>query len=124
MHTVLIVEDDIDLNTGLKQALQKDRFSVETSRNGKECLEMVADVMPDIILLDLRMPQMDGLTTIEHLKNDESTRTIPILVLTNVDDMTNISKVIDAGVRDYLVKADTPIDEVVIKVKEMLNVSD
>lgn len=66
------------------------------------------------------MPKMDGHTTLTHLKENEVARDVPVLVLTNVGDMDDISKVFTSGVYDYMVKADSSLEQIVAKVRSML----
>ena len=121
MKKILIVEDDISLNQALKDRFVLEKFDVSSAFNGEECLDFVKENLPDIILLDLVMPKMGGLETLGKLKSDESTKDIPILILTNLSDTDKVSEVLEKGAYDYFVKSDSSLDKIVEKVNDKLN---
>jgi CheY-like chemotaxis protein len=80
LKNILVVDDDIDLSTVVKMRLEIEGYSVKTASNGKECLDMVADNKPDLILLDMTMPVMDGYTALNKLKESSESINIPVII--------------------------------------------
>ncbi len=102
-------------------ALEQD-FMVLGSASGKEGLTKAKKEKPDLILLDVMLPDCSGIEILQALKADEETDSIPVIVLTNLSDQTTVSKILAAGGTEYLVKTDWTIDEIVTKVKQILKV--
>lgn len=118
--TILVVDDDPELRAVLKEALEDAGFAVETSENGKEGLDKALEVKPNLILLDLVMPVMDGWEFLERLHQDAWGKTARIIILTNADDIDSLSRAIEGRGYEYLVKTDWKIGEVVEKIRESL----
>ena len=119
-HVVLVVEDDSSTANALKMKLEEEDFVVSVAVNGVECLESVKNKIPDIILLDVMMPVMGGMETLKKLKEDEKTKDLPIVLLTNVDSEESLANALEGGAQDYLVKADHTLENVVAYVKNKL----
>lgn len=119
---VLIVEDEEILLTALKEELVTGGgYQVEGAGDGVEGLEKVKTFHPDLILLDLLMPKMDGMEMLQKLKSDSETRDIPVVILTNLSDYEQISEALSLGARDYLVKANYKLEDLLEKVKTVLS---
>lgn len=119
---VLVVEDEEILLTALKEELTTGGgYQVEGAGDGVEGLEKVKSFHPDLILLDLLMPKMDGMEMLQKLKNDSETRDIPVVILTNLSDYEQISEALSLGARDYLVKANYKLEDLLEKVKTVLS---
>lgn len=118
--TILIAEDEKSLSKALTDKFSSENFDVVSVSNGKECLEVLENQKPDFLILDLVMPEMDGLELLDKISSNEDMKNLPVLVLTNLSDMDKISQVIEKGVHDYLVKSDNSLDSIVEKVKERL----
>ena len=118
---ILIVEDDAALREALQTTLEAEKFSVSTATDGEDGLKKIAGKKPDLILLDIAMPKMDGITMMEKLRENKSHGEIPIIFLTNLSDVETISKVVRQGMFDYLVKSEWDIDELVNLVKKRLS---
>lgn len=120
---ILIVEDERDMRQALVDELSRNGFETLEAKNGKEGLESALKNHPDLILLDIVMPEMDGMTMMQKLRENVEGKKIPIILLTNLNAT---DKIIEGVVRDepsyYLVKSDWNIEGVVAKVKEMLGV--
>lgn len=115
---VLIAEDEETLSQMYKLKFEKEGFVVEAALDGKEAIDKSKKFKPDIILLDIIMPQLDGFSVLEQLKADKSFTKTPVIMLTNLGQSEDIKKGEKMGAIDYLVKANcTPMD-VVNKVKE------
>ena len=118
---ILIVEDDQSFFWILKQVFDKEGFSVFIAQDGQEGLDMAIEEKPDLILLDISLPKMDGITMAKSLKEkgDKS----QIIFLTNFKDAEHIGKAIEiVGETDYIVKSDLRVDQIVAIVKKRLGI--
>lgn len=118
---ILVVEDEEILLTALTEELTSGGYEVEGAENGKVGLEKAASYKPDLILLDLVMPEMDGMEMLQELKGDEGLREIPVVILTNLSDYERISEALSLGAMDYLVKANYKLEDLLEKVKNVLS---
>ncbi len=121
--TILIVEDETPLRSALQEKFTREGFSVLEARDGEEGLKMAIEKHPDIILLDIIMPKMDGLTVLKKLHEDPKDKEIPVILLTNLSDDQQVAEAIKEGVYEYLVKSDWKIADLVKEVKEKLGLS-
>jgi DNA-binding response OmpR family regulator len=119
-HKVLIVEDEISLAKVLRDNFIKDGFDVLLAEDGKIGLDMALREMPEIILLDIAMPVMDGLEMLKLLKDDRVGKEIPVVILTNYGDMEKFKQAKELGVADYLVKADWSMRDITILVRQII----
>lgn len=103
MHVVLAIDDDTTILKILEQQLYS-KFRVFTEYSAKKGIETAKSLNPDVVLLDLNMPEKDGFQVIEELANDSITADIPIIVLTSIGDRSAVEKAIRLGVVDYIVK--------------------
>ena len=110
------------MRQALVDELSRNGFETLEAKNGREGLESALKDHPDLILLDIVMPEMDGMTMMQKLRENEEGKKIPIILLTN---LSATDKIIEGVVKDepsyYLVKSDWNIEGVVAKVKETLN---
>ena len=114
MNTILIVEDEKQYRDILAKKLETSGYTVLTAQNGQYALNIVKSSSIDLIILDIFMPVMDGLTFYYHLKNTLK-KTIPVIILTNLTETTYPS-----DVKDFIVKANTSLDQVMEKIKKTL----
>jgi DNA-binding response OmpR family regulator len=119
MATVLLVDDDQDLVQTLSFSLTRNGFAVVTAKNGAEAITTACNLRPDVILLDIMMPNLDGLSACRGIKAMEQTDRIPIIMLTAKGDVATIKAAFGAGANDYVVK---PFDmnKVLEKIREQL----
>ncbi len=117
---VLIVEDEEILLTALSEELKQEGFQVLGAKDGAEGVEKAKSEKPDLILLDLVMPRLDGIGALKLLKEGEETKDIPVVILTNLSDYDKISDALSLGAMDYLVKANYRLEELVNKIKTVL----
>lgn len=117
---ILLVEDEVSLRQILAEKLTVEKYSVLEASNGKEALALSLERHPDLILLDIVMPVMDGLTMLQELRKDEWGANVPVILLTNLNDSTKEFESMEMGAFGYLVKADWKIDDVIGKISETL----
>lgn len=120
MAHILIVEDDSFLVRMYTSKFTEIGFSVDVAYDGLEGLKLAMEKRPDLILLDLMLPQLNGIEVLKKLKQDEQTKSIPVILLTNVSEKQEIEKGLSLGAADYLIKAYFTPSEVVGRVKEVL----
>lgn len=119
-HTILIVEDEPALLRVLADELRDNNFRVLTAADGQEGLTLALKHHPDLLLVDVVMPGMDGLTMLKHIRADKWGSTVPIIMLTNISDPNKIDESYHRGIYEYIVKADWQINDVVRIVKRKL----
>ncbi len=100
--------------------LQNEGYEMISALDGKTGLQLVKEKKPDLILLDLVLPKMHGFDVFKKLKEDEETKNIPIIVLTNLEEIGDIEKALELGATTYLVKAQYTLGEVVEKIKKAI----
>lgn len=122
MIKVLFIEDEPALQRTLTIALKEAGFEALSAFDGETGLNTAKNEKPDLILLDLIIPKMDGFTVLENLKKDDATKNIPVIVLTNLEATEDVEKVVGLGATTYLVKVNYDIAEIVAKVKEILGI--
>lgn len=120
MAKILVAEDDKLASGTLVEALKAAGFETLAAYDGEEALKEAKEQHPDLVILDVGMPKLDGISVLWELKADRSMVNTRIMVLTNMGDVDTIGKIVEAGVVDYLVKGETGVDQVVTKAKEIL----
>lgn len=105
---ILLADDEEDLKTVLKVYLQSQGHKVHTAYDGLDALDQVKSVMPDLVLLDIMMPLVDGFEVCRKLKADETTAHIPVIMLSAASHAESIKKGIECGAAEYLVKPFEP----------------
>ncbi len=123
MPKILIADDDPVLRKYLSAVLEKQDYQYATATNGIEAIEKVETDRPDLILLDVMMPEMDGLEACEKLKKNPSTRHIPIVLITGSTDREVRIRGLSAGANDFLTK---PIDrpELIVRIRNLLRIKE
>lgn len=117
---ILFIEDESALQKSLGDLLRQEGFEVISAIDGKTGLRLAKEEHPDLILLDLILPGMHGLDVLKDLKSHTQTKDIPVIVLTNLENFSEIERAIELGAIAYLVKANYNLEEVVQKVKNAL----
>lgn len=105
----------------MRDKLSREGFIVVRTKNGEEGLSAALSGHPDLILLDILMPKMDGITMLKELRKNEWGKNVQVILLTNLSDVENISEALNNNVTDYLIKSDWNIKEVISRIKEKLN---
>ncbi|MAF14078.1 MAG: response regulator [Parcubacteria group bacterium] len=119
---ILLIEDDHSLARTLSQGLEANGYKVSLADNGKTGIEKAKD-RPDLILLDIMLPDEDGTEILKKIKADEKIDDIPVVVLINKEDKETISKILDAGGKEYLIKVDWSIEEIISKIEKFFKYS-
>ena len=119
--TILVVDDDPDIREVLKDRLESFGYRVLVASSGKECLEVLDKQSPELVLLDIGMPGMNGIEVVRRLKQDEKYKGIPVILLTAKGSQEDKVEGLDAGADDYVVK---PFDsfELLARVRSMMRI--
>jgi len=124
MQKILIVEDEPEVLQLYSDILKEAKFEVITAKNGAEGLGSALSFKPDLILLDIQMPVMDGIDMLKNLKIDNAVKNIPVIVLTNYSDTKKIAEAMESGARGYLIKVNLKNGDLVKSVKTTLSKSE
>lgn len=116
--TILFIEDESAMQKTVGAIVQKEGYDMISALDGDLGLKLAKEKHPDLILLDLVLPKKDGFDVLRSLKQEEQTKSIPIIVLTNLGEMENIDKAIELGATTYLVKSDYSLKEIIEKIKK------
>jgi len=117
---ILIIEDDVFIMDMYETKFKMAGFEVLRAENGDKGIKVARKEKPDLIVLDIVMPQMDGLEVLKVAKGDLELKDIPVVLLTNLGQRENIEEGLKLGADDYIIKAHFTPDEVVGKVKKVL----
>lgn len=119
---ILIVEDEEAIRKAISDALYNQGFVTLLAKDGEEGLEIASKQFPDLILLDILMPKMDGMVMLQKLRSNEWGKKVPVIIITNVSPNTNsvINSVLQNEPAYYLVKSDVKLEGIIAKVKEVL----
>ncbi len=121
--TVVIVEDEKMLADMYTTKFSMEGFDAKKANDGQAGFDLVKKVKPDIVLLDIIMPKIDGFGVLKKIKTDKTLQDIPVILLTNLGQDEDIKKGKQLGAADYFVKANHTPAEVVQKVKQVLKIS-
>ncbi|MCX5702787.1 MAG: response regulator [Candidatus Omnitrophica bacterium] len=118
--TILLVEDDPFLSSILQLKLDKENFKTIRAADGEEALNLLTEqgIKPDVILLDLILPKKNGFEVLETIRQDPTLEKLPVIIISNLGQPSDIERGKSLGVIDYFVKARLSVDELVNKIKE------
>jgi len=119
-NTILVIEDEASLVKVLTDALKLEKFKVLSARNGHDGLALALKNHPDLILLDIVMPIMDGLEVLKKLRANSWGKTVPVIILSNLSEADKTAQAMEHGVHDYLVKTDWTLEQIVKQIKNRL----
>lgn len=120
MDKILIVEDDKFLRDLLEAKLIKENFPISIAIDGEEGLRKARDEKPDLVLLDLILPGMNGFEILKNMKENPETVNIKVIILSNLGQEEEVEKAMALGATDYLIKAHFTLEEIVEKIKKVL----
>jgi two-component system phosphate regulon response regulator PhoB len=119
---ILLVEDDLSLAQVYKSRLELEGFEVQHSKDGEEALKTTIDFMPDLVLLDVMMPKINGFDVLDILRNTPQTKDIHVIMLTALGQSKDQDRATALGADEYLVKSQVVIGDVVAHIKAKLGV--
>jgi len=102
---VLLIEDEEEVAELYRLKLSLDGYKVEIAQDGKRGLEKALEIKPDLIFLDIKMPEMDGFEVLKNLRANPETKTTPVVILSNFDEQEMIEKGLTLGANEYLIKS-------------------
>lgn len=110
MSKILLVDDEKNIRLVVGKSLEKAGYDVEFAVDGVEAVDKANEINPDLVLLDLRLPKMNGFLVLEAIKGDTATEDIPVIILSALSEEDDIQKAISLGAADFLVKPVTQVD--------------
>jgi DNA-binding response OmpR family regulator len=120
MKKVLVVEDDVFLSSAYKVKLSKAGYELRMVLDGDEAISILAEFVPDIILLDLIIPGKDGFHVLGEIRKSETLRNIPVIVASNLGQKEDIERAMSLGATDYIIKTDLSMKDVLEKIEKYL----
>ncbi len=120
MPKILVVEDDKFLREMITRKLDKEGYEVFEAVDGEKGEEKIKEEKPDLVLLDLILPGIDGFEVLERVKKDPSTEGIPVIILSNLGQKSEVERGLKLGAVDFLIKAHFTPAEIVSKIKEII----
>jgi CheY-like chemotaxis protein len=123
MAKVLLVEDDPFVQRMYKRMFAHQNYDLSFASDGNQGITLAHEIKPELILLDIMMPGINGFEVLEKLKSDPETQNITVLILTNIGDDASIEKAKALGAAFYMIKADFSPEEVIDEVKKYLTVT-
>lgn len=123
MTKIAIIEDDITINQMYRMKFEADGFDVWVATNGRDGVKLVQEFQPDLILLDLGMPEMTGDKALAEIRSHDWGKTVPVIILTNLGQEEAPKSLRSLGIHSYIVKAELTPREVVARVKDALGLT-
>jgi len=120
MKKILLIEDESSLQKTFREVLEREGFEIMSALDGEIGIRLAKEKKPDLVLLDLVIPKINGLEVLKALKEDAQTKTIPVIVLTNLEGVDIVDKALELGATTYLVKSVYTLEEIVEKIKNAL----
>jgi DNA-binding response OmpR family regulator len=120
MKIILVAEDDKFLANAYRVKLTKAGFEPHIARDGQEAIDALQSLKPDLILLDLVMPVKDGFATLEEIKKNDATKSLPVIVASNLGQKEDIERAQKLGATDFIIKSDLSLDALVTKIHTIL----
>jgi chemosensory pili system protein ChpA (sensor histidine kinase/response regulator) len=124
MKTILITEDHAEVREPLARLLQVEGFHVLTAANGAEALTVLQNITPDLLLMDLMMPRMDGITLLQIIRHDPRWRDLPVVVLTGLVDGSLLTRARELNVSALLLKSKFKVDELFTRIRQALTAAE
>lgn len=121
MKKILFIEDEHNLQEVFKDFLGKKGYKIISAFDGKTGIEIAEKEVPDLILLDLILPRIDGINVLKQIKKIPGLKDVPVIVLTNLESAETIERIIELGAKTYLVKDQYSLEEIEQKIKEIID---
>ena len=118
---ILIIEDEAAQAYALEAKLSVEGFKVQTTTSGKTGLSLTKKTKPDLVILDIVLPGIDGFEILKELKEDGETADIPVIIISQMGQKENIDQGMKLGAEDYLVKSEVNLGKIVARVKQLLH---
>jgi DNA-binding response OmpR family regulator len=122
MPKILIVEDDKFLRDLLSKKLQDENLTIVAAVDGEEGVKKAEEETPDLMLLDLILPGMNGFDVLKKIKENSKTSEIPVIVLSNLGQKEDVERALSLGAKDYLIKANFTLEEIFDKIKKYIQI--
>ncbi len=110
MKKILVIDDDMTFVASMKASLDPEKYVVSSAGNGEEGLARIEEERPDLILLDIMMPKMDGIEFLKKLNEKYGAGKIPVLITSNISTLDKISEGVSLGVRGYFIKSNESLE--------------
>jgi DNA-binding response OmpR family regulator len=120
LKKILIVEDETALRHAMSERLSREEYELHEARDGEEGLAAALQDMPNLIILDLEMPRMDGTQMLKHLREDERGKKVKVIVLTNVSDLGKVASVMEDDATAYFLKKDMSLQALAEYIKSAI----
>jgi len=120
MKKILFIEDEAALQKAVTSALVGEGYAVFSALNGDDGMRIAKQETPDLILLDIMLPQKNGFEVLEELKKDPATAKIPVIIMSNLEGTGEVDRALALGATTFLVKMNYKLEEVVAKIKEAI----
>lgn len=120
MKKILVIEDDNFLANAYRVKLSKSGYNVDIAMDGDDGLKKLANGIPDLIILDLVMPNRDGFSVLGEINQHPEWKTIPIIVASNLGQKEDIEKAMSLGARDYFIKTDMSMEQILQKIESIV----
>jgi CheY-like chemotaxis protein len=117
--TILLADDEQFIAVAYKDGLERAGYKVVVASDGQEALNLASSIKPDLILLDLIMPKINGFEVLQALKSDEQLKNIPVMVLTNLSQSSDEAEARSYGIIDFMVKADVSLKDLLTKIDKL-----
>ena len=116
---ILIVDDDVTLLAIVDSILKKNGFETALAKDAEKGFSLIEERLPSLVLLDIKLPEMDGFEALSQLRSEEYTKDVPVIMLTSENDISSVSRCLEAGAQDYIVK---PFDHnnLIARVRQVL----
>lgn len=120
MKKILFIEDEAALQKTVGEILQQEGYEMTSALDGETGLRLAKSLKPDLILLDVILPKVHGFEVLKKLKEDPEIKEIPVIVLTNLEEVGDVEKALELGATTYLIKENYSLEEIVEKIKKTL----
>lgn len=120
MSNILVVEDDTFLANAYRVKLTKSGFTIRIALDGDEVFTILAEFVPEVIILDLMIPKKDGFEVLKLLKADDRWKNIPLIVASNLGQEEDVDRAMKMGASDYIIKSDLSLNDLITKIRSYL----